>query len=69
MNVYYNTTFTGHYPVGSAAIVVAPDQHTAADILNDHLMVMGLKGDAEPNYMILVDTTTEAACILVDGDC
>ena len=29
MNVYYNNSFTGHWPVGTAAIVVAPNNMVA----------------------------------------
>ena len=43
MNIYYNNTFVGHYPVGTCAIIVAPTPEIAADMLNDYLEEIGLQ--------------------------
>jgi len=37
MNVYTCTSFKGHYPVGTAAVVVATDQEHAASLLEQLL--------------------------------
>lgn len=43
MNIYTNTVFEGHYPVGSAAIVVAKDAFQATDLLLKELAKHGLR--------------------------
>lgn len=68
MNVYYNSVFTGHYPVGTCAIVVAEDRKTASEILNQNLVSLGLKGDAQEIDMIKVDQETAHAIVVLDGD-
>lgn len=51
--IYTCKTFTGHWPVGTAAVVIAKNQIEAADKLNAALKEVGLKGDAEPSEMVL----------------
>jgi len=51
MKTWTCITFTGHWPVGSAAIVYAETQDTAAELLNDVLKENGLAGDAKPEDM------------------
>ena len=42
MNVYYNNSFIGHWPVGAAAVVVAPNNWMAAEMLEEELKNQGL---------------------------
>jgi hypothetical protein len=49
--VYTNNQFTGHYPVGTAAVVRAPNRTKAAEALNTQLRKQGLPGDAKPEDM------------------
>lgn len=68
LGVYVCNQFTGHYPVGTAAVVVAESQEHAATLLNDQLVIQGLKGDANANMMALVMQTSPQAVILCDGN-
>ena len=67
-NVYINTQFTGHYPVGTAAVVVAGDRFQAADMLNTELAMRGLKPDVKSVDMVKVNTERLSAHILCDGN-
>ena len=66
-NVYTCTTFTGHYPVGTAAVIAAPSQEVAAEMLNSELQLRGLPGDAKPEDMILYPVDDNCR-ILTDGN-
>ncbi len=69
MPIYTNTTFTGHYPVGTAAIVRASDRTEAALKLNIVLQEHGLKGDALPEDMIpFLGTQDQQVRILNNGN-
>jgi len=68
MNVYFNNCFTGHYPVGTAAVVVAENPEEAAEALNRSLVDMGLEETAVPGEMVLLSTTFESVTILNDGN-
>lgn len=70
MNFYTCTNFKGHYPVGTAAVVAAPDRGAAAAKLNSDLQLRGLPGDARPEDMIpLIPDNSYPVCrILCDGD-
>ncbi len=46
MNTYTCNDFTGHYPVGVAAVILAPDRKQALAKLNATLKEAGLPGDA-----------------------
>ena len=52
MKTYTNTSFTGHWPVGTAAVVRAINAEEAAEILNAELRRTGLPGDASAGEMI-----------------
>lgn len=64
MNYYTNTNFTGHYPVGTAAVVHARSQKEAAERLNAELVKVGLPGDAKPQDMNIFRIGVR---ILLDG--
>ena len=66
--VYACNQFEGHWPVGSAAVVVASSQQHAADVLNSQLRQQGLKGDATANAMALVVRDAPQAVVLCDGN-
>ena len=67
--IYTCTKFTGHWPVGAAAVVTAASQEKAAWILNSELQLRGLKGDAKPEDMMPYPAGDPCECrILVDGD-
>ncbi len=63
--VYTCTTFTGHWPVGCAAVVIATSPLTAAAALNKALRDVGLPPDARPDDMERMDSGVR---ILNDGD-
>ena len=66
--VYACNQFTGHYPVGTAAVVVAESQEHAAQLLNEQLKRQGLPGDANAKMMALVGQKAPQAVILCDGN-
>lgn len=67
--IWICTAFTGHYPVGSAAVVCARTAEEAADSLN-HTLRTGhrLKGDAKPADMHRIYPTLGSTYVLCDGD-
>lgn len=61
-------SFTGHYPVGVAAVVQADNAEEAARLLNEELKTHGLKGDAEPHKMIPWVGGVDVVRVLCNGD-
>ena len=69
MKTWTNTTFTGHWPVGSAAVVRAKNRHDAAELLNDVLREHGLPGDVDGKDMMEFPISEgEEVRVLCDGD-
>lgn len=68
MKVYTNNKFTGHWPVGTAAVVVAESAVQAMNLLNIKLAAYDLPADAEEKDMVLVVTSKENVRILCDGN-
>jgi len=68
MKVFTNSEFTGHWPVGTAAVIIAKDKYDAARILSNELFDFGLEQQIGIDNMIEVDVTEEKAIILRDGD-
>jgi len=69
VNVYTCTNFKGHWPVGTAAVVVATDSLEAASILNNELREKhSLPGNARSFDMIELNTSEPLAVVLNDGD-
>jgi len=68
MKTFVCTQFTGHYPVGVAAVVIAPDRVTATLILNEQLKQRFLPGDAAIVNMIEIPTDLPSCVILADGN-
>ena len=65
---YINTSFTGHYPVGTAAAVRAESQTEAAEILNNSLESSGLARTAKAEDMVRFPARNETCRILLDGN-
>lgn len=73
MKIFTCKTFTGHYPVGVAAVVAANDAETAAAVLNDHLKQdFMLPGDAKASDMVEFQipswTNQTAVRVINDGN-
>ncbi len=66
MKVFYCKDFTGHYPVGTSAVVTAHDADTARIMLNTMLRADKMLGDA--NEMIEIDLSIQNVTIINDGD-
>ena len=66
MKLYTTTTFKGHYPVGTAAVVWANNPIEARRLLNAELKNRGLE---DPEYRLDEwDFRSPQAIILNDGD-
>lgn len=63
MPVYFSNDFTGHYPVGTSAIVRAKDKEEAIKLLNEQLAWQGLVFDGT-----LHKWTKTEAIILQNGE-
>jgi hypothetical protein len=68
VKVWTCTGFDGHYPVGTAAVVVAETAEQAADELNRELRRRGLAGDVTSDGMRELETETPGALVLADGN-
>jgi hypothetical protein len=68
MKIYISTMFTGHYPVGTAALVVARDGARANHILNEALKQDGLPGDNREEWLHEVPVEDELVDILNNGN-
>ena len=69
MKVFINTAFTGHYPVGTAAVVVAETAADAAMLLYTELLEKhGLNTTINHLDMAEVDMDTASALVLCDGN-
>jgi len=67
MKTYTNNSFTGHWPVGTAAVVRAQNADKAAEILNTELRSQGLPGDATAAEMKALGRKVRVV-ILNDGN-
>jgi hypothetical protein len=67
MKIFVNTTFTGFYPVGTAAVVVAENKEQAAEILSASLKELHLE-PVTAEDMIQISTKNPGAFILCDGN-
>ncbi len=69
MKIYTNTKAQGHYPVGFAAIVVAPSPEHAASVLRTKMEAYGLDSKTViPEDFEEVTTMNPHAIILNDGN-
>lgn len=67
LKVFYNTSFKGRWPVGTAALVVAENQATAALMLHDELVKHGIRQPIVHADMVELELTPQAI-VLLDGD-
>jgi hypothetical protein len=68
MNVYTCNTFRGHWPVGSAAVVVAQSAEMAAESLEIYLSNNGLAQTIKTEDMERLSTYVPTIRILNDGN-
>lgn len=68
MRVWTNTEFPGHWPVGTAAVVVADTREQAAELLNSALEKGGLGQPAKPEQFVQLPTNKPHAVVLCNGD-
>lgn len=68
MNVYTCTDFSGHWPVGTAAVIVAPNIKMARDKLHEVLKANGLAQDVATCTLHKLSLTQAGCVILNDGD-
>jgi hypothetical protein len=68
LRAFTNNTFAGYWPVGSAAVVVAPDAEEAAKLLNEKLESIHLEGKVEASDMLPLPMDVPLVCVLCDGD-
>ena len=67
MRVWTTKDFTGHWPVGAAAVVVAEDERITKLTMDKALMVDGL--DPTEGYTLVeLDLDVPGAVILVNGE-
>lgn len=68
MKVWYSTGFIGHYPLGTAAVVVARNETEASTLLNETLVLLGLRPTSEPEHFVKLQTGKPQAVVLRDGN-
>jgi hypothetical protein len=68
MNVYTCKGFTGHYPVGTAAVVIAANRMRAVQALETALATHGLAQTINPDDLVLLDLTHQQVIVLNDGN-
>ena len=69
MKVYMAKGHDGHWPVGTASVVVAEDITQAMALLDAALIAQGLKPFKDEQYtLVSLDTSTPAAYVLCNGD-
>lgn len=68
LRVFYNDTFTGRYPVGVCAIVVARSAHEAACILAEKLAHGGIPQAIMDRDMKELPLTGPRVLVVNDGD-
>lgn len=68
MPIYLQTDFRGHWPVGTAAVVVADTPERAAQLLEAALDLRGLVQVIPPESLLPVNDEREFVEILCDGN-
>lgn len=70
MKVFYSTSFKGHNPVGTAAIIIAPSKDWALATLRTKLDLLEIKQDRELTLddIVEVDTHNGSVNVLQDGN-
>lgn len=68
LKIYTCNNFTGHWPVPTAAVVIAENQEDAAGILSIQLNAEGLQQDVYPDQMVELYTDQKRVILLSKGD-
>lgn len=68
MKIFTCTQFRGHWPVGVAAVVVAPSIEDAIGMLAGALSEKGLQQDLDAAQFSEIDTSVPQALVLNDGN-
>lgn len=68
MKVYTCTSFFGHWPVGTAAVIIAADKTEAKEMLETALNDSGLPQIIEESDFTEISKSTPSAHILNNGD-
>lgn len=68
MKTYTVKGFSGLWPVGTSAVVVAFDEREATMLLNQELRKAGLPGDVDCCDLKELDTTQAGVRVLCDGN-
>lgn len=64
----FTANFRGHYPVGSAAVIVAKNHSRAVVLLLNELEKQGLAQTLEDITVVALPIDKEGVAILVDGN-
>ncbi len=67
MKVFSCNEFTGHYPVGASAVVIAENIEEAVAALQAKLTKVGLKQDIVPEQLDEINLNQPQVIILQDG--
>ena len=69
LKVFTCSDHDGHYPVGTASVIVAKDKQYARRLLNKSLKSAGLKQSPEKPFTLNeLDTTEAGVTTLCDGN-
>lgn len=68
MKIYTSIEFAGHWPVGTAAVIVANDCIQAAILLQQQLTIRGLMQIIDPARLVEIDIDEPCCFILCDGN-
>lgn len=67
MKIFSCDDFTGHYPVGTSAIIIAEDEAQAKSLLDEKLLEQNLKLDGTESFKE-INLHSAKAIILNNGD-
>jgi hypothetical protein len=68
MKVFTTTTFTGHYPIGVCAVLVAENKAEAIKLLESELSARDLRQTIDPEWVLEVDMSRANLDTLNDGE-
>ena len=68
LKLFTCNSFKGHYPTGTAAVVLAPSEEEAAALLEKELKNMGLAQSIKPDQMNYCKFSNSKVIILNDGN-
>ncbi len=68
MRVFYTNDFAGHWPVGTAAVIVARNADEAYELMTSKLIAMGLMKDGNEFTLVEIATDVTSVTVLCDGN-